>query len=409
MKVLIVDDREDNRLILETKVRAAGYGAATAENGTEALARLRRERFDLVVTDLMMPGMDGFQLTHDIRADPELRNLPVLVYTATYTDPEDEALVRSLGASGFLVKPAGDEEFFAAVRAALAEARERPAEGRAPSPDELHYLRQYNERLVRKLEDKVEDYEAAQRSLRELNASLERRVEEATRELRRANEDLEAFSYSVSHDLRAPLRGIQGFVGAVLADDPPLSEAERRGFLRRAEAMAARGQALIEDLLRYARLKSTELPLEPVALADVFAMAFEQVDPALCAAGNVTAGRLAAVVRGHQATLVQVVQNLLTNALKFRRPGERARVEVNEEAREGRVRLLVRDHGIGIAPQFHARIFQVFERLHSAKAYAGTGVGLAIVARAMEKMGGRVGMESEEGAGSTFWIELPEA
>jgi signal transduction histidine kinase len=409
MKVLIVDDRHENRLILETKMKAAGYETATAANGAEALQHLQEEVVGLVITDLMMPEMDGFQLTHAIKSNERLKGIPILVYTATYTEPQDEALALNLGASRFLVKPASNEEFFAAVRDILGRAARGELPAREPTYEELTYLREYSQRLIRKLEDKVRDYEEADRKLRELNANLERRIEEATRELRQANTDLEAFTYSVSHDLRAPLRSIFGFLNAVRTNDPPLTEEEKATFLERAEMLAVHGQTLIGDLLAYAHLKSADLSLERVPLAPVVEKAIAQLGPAERRDAEITAGELAAAVLAHETTLVQVLHNLIANAVKFTAPGEPARVRIEEAVQGDAVRVSVRDRGIGIPPEHFARIFQVFERLHDNRTYEGTGVGLAIVQRGVTKMGGRVGVESMPGEGSTFWVELPKA
>lgn len=249
--------------------------------------------------------------------------------------------------------------------------------------------------------------------LRAHAADLEREVEARTAALRRANEDLEAFSYSVSHDLRAPLRGMQGYALALLEDFGPALDEGGRGYAERIAAAAARMETLIEDLLSFGRLSRAELASRPVALSKV-------VDDALLdMASDIERARAEVVVhregmptvRAHAPTVLLCVENLVANALKFVRPGERPHVEVRCEPSPdapGRVRLVVEDRGIGIAPEHHERVFQVFERLHGRETYEGTGIGLAIVKRAAERMGGSVGVRSEPGRGSTFWIELPE-
>src|SRR5579883_1464511 len=144
MKVLVVDDRLENRIILQTKMKAAGYEVDLAANGLEALELLRQSPYGLVVTDLMMPRMDGYQLTQSIRADPALKATPILVYTATYTDQRDEALARNLGANGFIVKPASDEDFFGAVHAVLQQASRGELPKHPATREEIDYLREYS-------------------------------------------------------------------------------------------------------------------------------------------------------------------------------------------------------------------------------------------------------------------------
>jgi signal transduction histidine kinase len=409
MKVLVVDDREENRLILTAKLRAAGFDVRTASNGIDAMKLLRAELPDLVITDLMMPHMDGYQMTHAIKTDDALKYLPILVYPATYVDAKDEALALNLGANGFVRKPAADEEFFRAIDAVVAQAARGELVPRTPTTEELTYLRQYSERLIQKLEDKVEELEQAERKLRDLNATLEQRVKDATAELREVNQELEAFAYSVSHDLRSPLRSIQGFATALLSTNPPPTDEERAEFTARIEKLSRQGQVLINDLLEYARLKSAQLALSPVPLREAVEAALERIDADVRARATIDVHNVTSVVQAHSPTLIQAVQNLLSNALKFTRPGETPRVVVTETQNGSATRLNIQDNGIGVPPEFRDRIFKVFERLHSSAAYPGTGVGLAIVQRAVQKMHGEVGVESEAGHGSTFWIKLPRA
>jgi PAS domain S-box-containing protein len=228
--------------------------------------------------------------------------------------------------------------------------------------------------------------------------------------LQAALRDLNAFAHSVSHDLRAPLRTIQGFAGALLEDYHDRIEAEGRVYLERIIVGVRRMDALIGDLLLYARLSGSELGLGTVYLDDAVAGALDQLDTAIKDAKAVVTveGPLPAV-RGHQAALVQALANLVGNALKFVPSGRVPCVRVSAVPSGRWTRITVADNGIGIAREHHERIFEVFERLHGPGDYAGTGIGLSIVKRAVEKMGGRVGVDSTPGEGSHFWIELPGA
>jgi PAS domain S-box-containing protein len=244
--------------------------------------------------------------------------------------------------------------------------------------------------------------------VRHLNETLEQRVVERTAQLREANEQLEAFAYSVSHDLRAPLRAMQGFAVALLEDYADRLDADGQEYARRMDAAAARMDLLIADLLAYSRLSRAAIGVQPVALDAAMASALAQVEAELRqrqAQVHVTS-ELPRVM-AHHATLVQVVANLLTNAAKFVAPNTRPEVAVWAEACGPWTRLWVADNGIGIAPEHRERIFGVFERLHGVETYPGTGIGLAIVRKGMERLGGRVGLESTVGRGSRFWIELP--
>ncbi len=272
----------------------------------------------------------------------------------------------------------------------------------------------------------VEDINArkqAEAEVRLLNATLEHRVSERTRQLDEVIQEMEAFAYSVSHDLRAPLRAMQGFAQALQEDFADHLGPLAQQYCRRIIAAAARMDTLILDLLAYSRISRAHLQLQPLSLDAALqeALNFLEVEIHESQAQVVIQTPLP-WVRAHPATLGQVVSNLLSNAIKFVEPGIRPQVEVWAEPREegtvGRAagakkrrwaRLWVADNGIGIDPAHQERIFRVFERLHGIEAYPGTGIGLAIVKKGIERMGGRVGVESRLEAGSRFWVELPYA
>jgi len=239
--------------------------------------------------------------------------------------------------------------------------------------------------------------------IRRLNTALANRVEQ----LETVNRELESFSYTVSHDLRAPLRAVQGFSEALLEEFGVSLDETGRGFVHRTVEAASRMDRLIRDLLEYSRLARVELALEPVDLAVATADAAAQLDRELAErhARLEIIGDLP-TVRGHSRTVTQAVANLLSNAVKFVTAGTTPHVRLWAEERDRSVRLWVEDNGIGIAEEHQQRIFQVFERLHAQEVYPGTGAGLAIVRRAAERMGGTAGVQSRPGAGSRFWIEL---
>jgi signal transduction histidine kinase len=239
---------------------------------------------------------------------------------------------------------------------------------------------------------------------------LEDRVRARTAELQERNEELEAFAYSISHDLRAPLRAMGGFSQALLEDYGDKLDQTGKQYAERVVAGANTMDQLIRDLLAYSRITRSELRLTSLDLHHAMQSATEQVANEVAArhARLVVDEPLPEVV-GHETTLAQVLANLLANAIKFV-PAERTPdVHVRAERRDGRVRVWVEDNGIGIAPEHHERIFRVFERLNPAEDYPGTGIGLAIVRKGVERMGGRVGVESPPGGGSRFWIDLSQA
>jgi PAS domain S-box-containing protein len=233
-------------------------------------------------------------------------------------------------------------------------------------------------------------------------AELELRVKERDE----SNAELEAFAYSVSHDLRAPLRAISGFADALREECAQQLDQSGLDYVKEISDASRRMNSLVQDLIEYGRVGRISAPLASVNLLNAINEATRQL-------GEVPAGSLKVDIRAdlfvcaHPQMLTQVIYNLLSNALKFHKKDSVPQVCASAEEHDGVVRLNVRDNGIGIAPEHQERIWNVFERLHDRETYAGTGIGLAIVKRAADRMEGSSGVISQPGDGSTFWIELP--
>lgn len=243
---------------------------------------------------------------------------------------------------------------------------------------------------------------------------LEQRVAERTAQLEETNQELEAFTYSVSHDLRAPLRTIQGFAQALLEDCGMQLDDFCRSYIDSIVDDAMQMNDLISDLLNYSRLTRTQISLQPIALDDVVQEALRQLTTQIQdKQAQIQIKSPLPQVMAHRATLIQAVTNLISNAIKFVKSDIHPQIDIfaTSERQDNRdwIRLWIVDNGIGIAPEHHERVFRVFERLHGVESYPGTGIGLAIVRKGLDRMGGRVGVESQLGQGSQFWIALPTA
>jgi PAS domain S-box-containing protein len=246
----------------------------------------------------------------------------------------------------------------------------------------------------------------AQQALRDHSNELERRVGERTANLRAAVNQLETFSYTVSHDLRSPLRAMQGFALAALEDYGDKLEPQGRDYLTRIKNAAERLDRLIQDLLSYTRLSRSDAPLADLDLDKMTRDIVENYPNLHSPAAEVRIEGQLPHVWGHESALTQVIANLLGNAAKFVRPGEVAHIAVRAESAGRRLRLWIEDDGIGIDPQNADRIFTMFVRGEESSHYSGTGVGLAIVKKAVEAMHGQVGVEPGSDGGSRFWVEL---
>ncbi|MBD2082879.1 PAS domain S-box protein [Leptolyngbya sp. FACHB-17] len=245
--------------------------------------------------------------------------------------------------------------------------------------------------------------------LKRYAGELEKRVTERTLALQEANDGLEAFSYSVSHDLRAPLRSMQGLSIALLEDYGYQLDATAHLYVQEIATSAKQADELIINLLEYARLTRADVSVQPVSFAQLVTEVLTQIKGERQASqAEISVENPLPSVMGNHSTLKQVILNLLLNAMKFVPANDPPHIQIWAEHRSGWVRLWIEDNGIGIAPEHQERIFQPFERLHAMETYSGTGVGLAIVRKGIERMGGKVGVESALGQGSRFWVELRE-
>lgn len=255
----------------------------------------------------------------------------------------------------------------------------------------------------------VTDLRQAQRELHEANLLLEQRIQARTEQLAEANIELRAFAHTAAHDLRAPLRNIQGYAAALFEDEAPVLSSTGRGFVQRIEAVAQRMDRLVTDLLAYSQLSRAELCAQTVDLGRVVQLALQDMESQIAMSGaqiEVEPGLPA--VLANESMLVQVIENLIGNAIKFVAPGVRPAIRITGKAEGRHAYLWVADNGIGIPADKRERVFEVFERLHGEEQYPGTGIGLAIVRKGMERMGGRVEVEPAP-AGAVFRLCLPLA
>lgn len=239
---------------------------------------------------------------------------------------------------------------------------------------------------------------------------LEDLVRQRTAELQATNAELEAFVYSVSHDLRTPLRAMHGFSQILLEEYAPDLDETGQKYAQRIIESTRRMEALIQDLLSYSRISRVQIDLEHIDLSEIIENVLVQLEQEIHTAdAHILVKKPFPHVLGHHSTLEQIITNLLTNAIKFVQSDMKPEVKIWCDVKGDDVRVFIQDNGIGIEPEYHERIFRVFERLHGQNSYPGTGIGLAIVRKSVERLGGQVGLESCPESGSKFWFELKSA
>ena len=352
-RILLVDDNADLRAYM-AQLLEPHYQVEIAVDGEAGLARALQDPPDLVLSDVMMPRLDGFGLLRGLRADPRTRNVPLILLSAR---AGEEASIEGLeaGADDYLVKPFSARELLARVRT-------------------------------------------------HLGLNLTRR--QWARELEQANRELEAFSSSVSHDLRAPLRSISGFSTLLLEEYGERLDDTGRNYLNYVVGSTKHMAELIEDLIKLAhvtRMKLTRKPLSLTALALNIVEKLRVADPARRCSVEIAEGL---ATQGDARLVTVALDNLLGNAWKFTSKRDDARIEVGVAATEVGRAFFVRDNGAGFNMEYAGRLFQPFQRLHGEQDFPGTGIGLATVQRVIARHGGSIWAEAEEGKGATFYFTL---
>jgi signal transduction histidine kinase len=368
--LLIVDDEAAQLQALCDTLSQEGFTTTGFGSAAQALASLRPGAVDVVLTDLVMPEMNGIAFLEAVRSvDPQIVGIVMTGHGAVDTAVK----AMQAGALDYILKPFKLNVVLTVVNRALA----------------IRQLRAANTELHQRVQQRTEELEIA------------------NRELADANNELESFSYSVSHDLRAPLRTINGFLDIYMTDHAASISPEGRNVLQHVVASAERMGQLIEDLLRLSRFSRQPLDVHEVPVGEIAARIV--TDLRAQNPGREIEVRIdeLPMCRGDASLIEQVFVNLLSNAFKFTRDRRPARIEVGGAQDPGEVVYFVRDNGAGFEPAYADKLFGVFQRLHSTAEFEGTGVGLSIVQRIMRRHGGRAWAESDVGNGATFFVGFP--
>jgi signal transduction histidine kinase len=415
----------------------AGYRVSVATNGREGLNTAKAHRPSLVISDIVMPVMDGFVMCRAMRNDGLLKNIPIIILTSL-SNPEDIVKGLEAGADSYVSKPYEAKILLSRIRAVMSLPR-LEQEGTERKLQVVlggkRYIIAANRLQVLSLllstyEDAVLQnlrLREARRNLVVLNEKLERMVATRTaaledevverkqaetalaqqaRELARSNAELAQFAYVVSHDLKEPLRMVASYTQLLAKRYGGKLDADADDFINFAVDGVNRMQSLISALLVYSRVGTEGGELKPADCEKVLATTLANLQSAIEDSGAVVMHKQLPHVRCDETQLGQLFQNLIGNAIKFR--GDLPpRVEITAERGKGAWLFSVRDNGIGIASEHLERIFVIFQRLHGRSDYPGTGIGLAICQKIVERHGGKIWVESKPGAGSKFSFTIP--
>ncbi len=380
-RVLLVDDRPDNLMALAAVLEPLDADLVQARSGEEALRHLLGEEFAVIVLDVQMPVLDGFETARLIKQRERTRHIPLVFLTAISGEPEHYLRGYEVGAVDYVYKPFAPEILRAKVRVFV----------------ELWQRGAIIERQRGQLEERLADLDRA-------NVALARQGVE----LERSNAALERFAEIAAHELRQPLRNIEGFLDLLLSRHRDELGGEAELLAERAAGGVERARSLTSALLSYAKAGTEPLRGEPVQLAELLEDACPRV-PGLQEQGAKveTIGTLP-TVRGDRRLLEGLFVNLLDNAVKFR-SAEPPRITVRADRGEDDWTVVVEDNGIGIDPTVAPRLFTVFTRLHSSDERPGHGVGLAVCRRIVERHGGAIRADPAPGGGAAFSFTLPSS
>ena len=441
--ILLVDDKLANLLALEAVLDEPGYNLVRAQSGNETLRHLLDQDFALILLDVQMSDMNGFQTAEMIRKREKSRDVPIIFLSAEYKTTDHITQGYNLNAIDYILKPF-DAEILKAKVAVLIDLHRKTVEVKR----QAELLRESGKQLEKLVQERTTELNEANRQLRQdiikrkkveealqkARDELERRVKERTAELTetnkklraeitqrkqaeeklkettadltRSNNDLEQFAYVASHDLQEPLRMVSSFVSLLANRYKDKLDSDAEQFIAYAVGGAKRMQELINDLLAFSRVGTRGKPFESTDCASVMDQVVVSLQRTIEEGGAEITYKALPTVMADFSQMVQLFQNLIGNAIKFR-DKKPSRVRVSAEKRENEWVFSVRDNGIGLDSQYFERIFVIFQRLHAREEYPGTGIGLAICKKVVERHGGRIWCESQLGKGSTFYFTIP--
>jgi signal transduction histidine kinase len=409
--VLIVDDNPTNRKLLREVLRAEGYSTVEADDGIEALSALEREPFDIIVCDVLMPNMDGYSLCREVHRRENLKDIFFILYTAVDFTPNDEKMGLELGADRFISKQGSPSVILKMIEEGVKDRTELNGEYLLRTTDLPieKEMKKYDALMIGQLEKNSIELEQARNELRYLNKELAAKnavLESRTLELVRSNADLEQFASAASHDLQEPLRSVSGCIQVFERKYHGKLDQKSDALIQMIVDGCARMKALIDGLLAYSRAGKDE-DLETIDTGADLKEVLADLSVAISESKAEVVAEELPSLRFVKRQFGQVLQNLIGNAIKYHSTAG-PKIKVGAERKPGLWTFSIADNGIGFDQRYAEQIFGVFQRLHTRDQYLGTGIGLAIAKKIVERRGGKMWARSTPNHGSTFFFSVPD-
>ena len=406
--ILIVDDHQENLFSLKSLLQLHAYEVDTAASGEEALKKILRNEYTLIILDVQMPGMDGYEVAEAVNSLNKTKDIPIIFLSAVNTDKRFITRGYHSGGADYVTKPFDPELLLLKVKTFC----------------RLYEQTSELKRMQAMLKKEIDSRKLAQAEVESMNLSLEEKVQQRTKELVYLNQDLEnrnaelaQYAFLASHDLQEPLRKILTF-SRIIREKFLVGQTEAHDQMDKVIASTVRMRDLIHDLLNHSNL-SGKSQFATIDLSVILENTLSDLELSIREKNaRIVAGKMP-VLQAVPGQIRQIFQNLISNALKFSRQEPTPEIHIWSEfidkkdldapagSKGAFVRIQVQDNGIGFDEAYRDKIFTIFQRLHGRSEYEGTGIGLAIVKKIVEKHNGLIGARSKEGEGATFVLVLP--
>ncbi|HEY9046832.1 MAG TPA: response regulator [Ohtaekwangia sp.] len=378
--ILLVDDKPANIFALKNLLERPERMFLTATNGNDALKMALNNPIDLIILDVQMPGMDGFEVAQTLKLNKKTKDIPIIFASAEKKERQSVMKGFEEGAVDYLSKPLDPELTTAKVSVLLKIQLQK-----------------------KELLEKNQSLQNAEARIKVLNDDLSKNL----LQLKEVNKELESFTYSVSHDLRAPVRALIGFSNILEKNHAETLDPEALRLLGVIRKNANKMGSLIDDLLEFSKMGRKEITRTPVNIDSLVKNSIQEINDSTQHKATIKIDTLLPV-QADESLLTQVWINLITNAIKYSAKKENPVVEIGSYRDNQYIVYFVRDNGAGFSMEYADKLFGVFQRLHTANEFEGTGVGLAIVQRIVAKHGGRVWAEAKINEGAAFYFSLPD-